>query len=54
MILIPPIAWYLGMSLWDTLIMDVSIIVFYLVYAFLYNLAYDRVFPVPVETTGAA
>ena len=44
--LIPMIAWYLGISLWDALLMDVAIVVFYLVYGFLFNLAYDRVFPV--------
>ena len=26
--------------------MDLAIVVFYVVYAFLFNLAYDRVFPV--------
>jgi uncharacterized membrane protein len=46
-LLLPPMAWYLGMGLWETLVMDLAIVVFYVVYAFLFNLAYDRVFPVP-------
>jgi len=44
--LIPMIAWYLGIGLWAALLMDVAIVIFYLVYGFLFNLAYDRVFPV--------
>lgn len=48
-LLLPPMAWYLGMGLWETLVMDLAIVVFYVVYAFLFNLAYDRVFPVPVQ-----
>lgn len=46
-ILLPLMAWYLGIGLLEALILDSAIVVFYLVYAFLYNLAYDRVFPVP-------
>lgn len=45
-LLIPLISWYLGIGLWETLMMDLSIVVFYMVYAFFFNLAYDRVFPV--------
>lgn len=49
--LIPFIAWYLGIDLWAALLMDIAIVIFYLVYGFLFNLAYDRIFPV---TAGAA
>ena len=48
-LLLPPMAWYLGMGLWQTFVMDLAIVVFYVVYAFLFNLAYDRVFPVPAQ-----
>jgi len=44
--LIPMIAWYLGIGLWAALLMDLAIVTFYLVYGFLFNLAYDRVFPI--------
>jgi len=50
--LLPPIAWYLGMTLWATLLMDLSMIGFYVAYAFGFNLAYDRVFPVPTAVMG--
>ncbi len=46
-ILLPPIAWYLGISVMQAFVMDLSIAVFYVVYAFLFNLAYDRIFPIP-------
>jgi uncharacterized membrane protein len=45
-VLIPFIAWYLGISLMTALAMDIAIVAFYLVYAFFFNIAYDRVFPV--------
>ena len=50
-LLIPFVAWYLGISLWAALMMDISIVAFYLVYAFVFNIAYDRVFPVPPRST---
>ena len=46
-LLIPFVAWYLGVSLWAALMMDISIVAFYLIYAFVFNIAYDRVFPLP-------
>ena len=49
-LLLPPMAWYLGLGLWETFVMDLAIVVFYVVYAFLFNLAYDRVFPVPARS----
>lgn len=51
--LIPVIAWYLGIGLWAALLMDLAIVTFYLVYGFLFNIAYDRLFPVGVEGVPA-
>jgi uncharacterized membrane protein len=45
--LLPFIAWYLGISLVEALLMDLSFAVFYVVFAFAFNWAYDIVFPVP-------
>lgn len=45
-LLAPFIAWYLGVSLWHALAMDVSFALFYMGYAFVFNWAYDVVFPV--------
>ena len=43
----PFIAWYLGINLWQAFMMDIAMATFYLVYGFFYNLAYDKVYPVP-------
>jgi len=53
--LIPMIAWYLGIGLWAALLMDLAIVSFYLVYGFLFNIAYDWMFPVTpaAEAQGA-
>ncbi len=46
-ILMPFLAWYLGVSLLQAFLMDVAFAAFYMVYAFVFNWAYDRVFPLP-------
>lgn len=46
-VLAPYIAWQLSVGLWQALVMDLSFSVFYLIYAFAFNWAYDVVFPVP-------
>ena len=45
--MLPLVAWYLQISLWQALLMDIAIALFYMVYAFVFNWAYDRVFPLP-------
>jgi len=52
-VLLPFIAWYLGLSLREAFLMDISFAAFYLVYAFVFNWAYDLVFPVPATTPEA-
>ena len=47
LVLLPVIAWYLGIGLVKAFLMDASFAAFYLVYAFAFNWAYDIVFPVP-------
>jgi uncharacterized membrane protein len=54
LMLIPPIAWYLGISLMEALRMDVFIVAFYMVYAFCFNWAYDWVFPIKASGLGSA
>jgi len=45
--LLPFFAWYLGISLPRAFVMDISFSAFFLVYAFVFNWAYDVIFPVP-------
>lgn len=44
---IPIIAWWLDMSYWQAFLMDLVFIVFFMIYAFVYNWLYDIIFPVP-------
>lgn len=44
--LIPFIAWYLGIGLMTALVLDIAVVAFYLVYAFVFNIVYDRTFPI--------
>jgi uncharacterized membrane protein len=46
-LLMPFIAWYLGISLWQAFLMDLSFALFYMGYAYVFNWAYDRLFPLP-------
>lgn len=47
LVLLPLFAWYLGISLWQAFLMDVSFALFYMGYAYVFNWAYDRLFPLP-------
>ena len=47
LLFLPMIAWYLGISLWQAFMMDITMATFYVVYAFFYNLSYDKAFPIP-------
>lgn len=47
LVLVPFVAWYLGVGLYEAFLMDLALTVFFLVYAFLFNWAYDALFPLP-------
>ncbi len=47
LVLLPFIAWYLGVTLVEAFLMDVSFAIFYLGYAFVFNWVYDVIFPAP-------
>lgn len=42
-IVIPFVAWWLGISLWHALVLDIGFVLFYLPYGFLFNLGYDKI-----------
>ncbi|WP_318427879.1 PACE efflux transporter [Photobacterium leiognathi] len=44
---IPILSWFLKVSLWEAFVLDIGMVIFYLIYAYVYNLAYDKIFPVP-------
>lgn len=53
-IMLPAIAWYLGIGLWEALMLDIALALFYMGYAFVFNWAYDRVFPLPEWENNSA
>jgi uncharacterized membrane protein len=47
--LVPVFAWWLGVSLWEALVMDLGLVVFFLVYTFVFNWGFDRLFGLPAS-----
>ena len=45
--LVPFFAWWLQVSLWQALLMDVGLLVFFLVYTFVFTWVFDRLFGLP-------
>ena len=53
-ILVPIFAWWLGVGLWEALLFDAALLVFFLVYTFVFNWIFDRVFGLPASAAGKA
>ena len=51
-ILVPVFAWWLGIGLWEALLFDAALLLFFLVYTFVFNWCFDRVFGLPASATG--
>ncbi|GLP98132.1 PACE efflux transporter [Paraferrimonas sedimenticola] len=47
LVTVPVIAWALQVSLWYAFIADIGFVLFALVYAYSFNLGYDKLFPIP-------
>lgn len=47
LMLVPLFAWWLGIGLWDAFVLDIGLIVFFMVYTYLFNLLFDKVFGLP-------
>jgi uncharacterized membrane protein len=47
--LVPLIAWWLQVGLWQALMMDLALVVFFLVYTFAFNWAFDHTFGLPAS-----
>jgi uncharacterized membrane protein len=54
LMLMPLIALYLGITLWQAFVMDLAFALFYMGYALVFNWAYDKVFPLPEWQTQKA
>jgi uncharacterized membrane protein len=51
--LVPLFAWWLDVSLWHALVMDVALAIFFLCYTFAFTWAFDRVFGLPASALPA-
>jgi len=49
LLLVPLLAWWLDISLLEAFVYDATLIVFFLVYTFVFNLAFDRAFGLPAS-----
>ena len=47
--LVPFIAWWLGVSLWQALLLDVGLLVFFLIHTFVFTWVFDRLFGLPAS-----
>jgi uncharacterized membrane protein len=50
--LVPLFAWWLHVSLWQALVMDLGLVVFFLCYTFVFNWVFDHVFGLPASAAG--
>lgn len=50
---LPVMSRWLNITLLEALVLDLGFVAFYLVYAFVYNWGYDKVFPIPREVPHA-
>ncbi|CAI0961480.1 MULTISPECIES: PACE efflux transporter [Serratia] len=53
MYLIPLIAWWMGITLWQALLLDMALIVIIPCYTFLFNWAFDKLFGLPASALPA-
>lgn len=47
--LIPLMAWWFNISLWEATVLEAGLLVFFMVYTFLFNWAFDRIFGLPAS-----
>lgn len=48
-ILVPLFAWWLNIGLWEALMFDAALLLFFLVYTFVFNWGFDRMFGLPAS-----
>ncbi|MFT3778889.1 MAG: PACE efflux transporter [Ottowia sp.] len=47
LLLVPLLAWWFGVGLWQALVMDLGLLLFFLAYTFAFNWGFDRLFGLP-------
>ncbi|WP_295953454.1 PACE efflux transporter [Rhodoferax sp.] len=51
---VPLMAWWFDTTLWRALLLDMGLLVFFLLYTFVFNWVFDRVFGLPAAAMGEA
>lgn len=51
LILVPLVAWWMAIGVVEALVLDLGLLAFFLVYTFVFNLAFDRLFGLPASAT---
>lgn len=54
LLLVPLIAWWLQIGLWQALVMDLGLVLFFLVYTVAFNWAFDALFGLPAAAAPGA
>ena len=47
--LVPFFAWWLDITLWQAFVLDLGLLLFFLVYTFVFNWTFDRIFGLPAS-----
>lgn len=50
--LVPLVAWWYSVSLWQAFLMDLGLLAFFLVYTFGFTWVFDRIFGLPTSANG--
>ena len=53
-VLIPLMAWWFGVTLWEATVMEAGLLVFFLVYTYVFNWCFDPVFGLPASASASA
>ena len=48
-LLVPLIAWWFGITLWKALWIDLTLVIFFVCYTFVFSWAFDRIFGLPLS-----
>ncbi|NVM75306.1 putative membrane protein [Duganella sp. SG902] len=52
LVLVPLFAWWLNISLWEALVLDIGLLIFFMIYTYIFSLAFDHVFGLPASAQG--
>ena len=54
LILVPLMAWWFQVTLWQALVMEAALVVFFLVYTYVFNWVFDHFFGLPASAQAGA